>query len=373
MASRTDPQQSIQTYDSPEESSTEPPPIIEEPPDYHVPGQPHGSRPTNGPWFDLGDLNPDSWRKKISEMSAWLDLQMANSEHNQEAILREFISRFTGSLRDWYQALGEYRQLQIVRAASTSVVMGIIFREFLGDPDQFYKQARQEFFEMRCCSLRKKDIDFHYKLMSSRYHILGDDVPSDADIESIFSEQDHADDNTTFVLQAADFISTISDSEYSSLYETDSLPVSYKATLVSLQATHSDAQPGPQVPIQILPDKYANPVDVIAYIDTGSITTMMNPKVLPSDAWKSHVRYFKVADGKIFTTNLITKAKIGLKIFPSYTLWTRVIGTTLPDKDILYWLGCLLSIQVSSDPPYWNQIQTTLQSILQYSKDLSLV
>lgn len=76
-------------------------------------------------------------------MSAWLDLQMAKSEQTLEAILREFTSRFTGTLRDWYQALGEYRQLQFVRTTSTSQAMGIIFREFLGDPDQFYKQARQ--------------------------------------------------------------------------------------------------------------------------------------------------------------------------------------------------------------------------------------
>ncbi|KAK2665890.1 hypothetical protein Ddye_004464 [Dipteronia dyeriana] len=51
--------------------------------------------------------------------------------------------------------------------------MGIIFREFLRDADQFYKQTRQEFFKMRCCSLHKKDIEFHYKRMSTRYHILG--------------------------------------------------------------------------------------------------------------------------------------------------------------------------------------------------------
>ena len=144
-----------------------------EEPQESVPGQPHSAKPTNGPWFNLDDSSPDSWRKKISEMSAWLDLQMAKSEHNLEAILREFVSRFTGSLRDWYQALGEYRQLQFVRVPLASQAMGYIFREFLGDPDHFYKQTRQEFFEGRCCSLRKKDIMFHYKKMSSRFHILG--------------------------------------------------------------------------------------------------------------------------------------------------------------------------------------------------------
>ncbi|KAK2639411.1 hypothetical protein Ddye_027206 [Dipteronia dyeriana] len=51
--------------------------------------------------------------------------------------------------------------------------MGIVFREFLGDASQFYKQTRQEFFEMRCCSLDKNDIDYHYRRMSFMYHTLG--------------------------------------------------------------------------------------------------------------------------------------------------------------------------------------------------------
>ncbi|KAK3177357.1 hypothetical protein Dsin_032936 [Dipteronia sinensis] len=170
MASRAEP--SDRTYDSPGDSSTGPTgptPIVEEPPD--VPPAPPApapkSRPTNGSWFQLDDSSPDTWRKKISEISPWLDLQMAKSEQTLEAILREFVSRFTGSLRDWYQALGEYRQLQFVRAQSTAYAMGILFREFLGYPDQYYKQARQEFFDMRCCSLKKKNVEYHYKRMSS--------------------------------------------------------------------------------------------------------------------------------------------------------------------------------------------------------------
>ena len=108
MASRTDPQPSVHTYNTPDDASTAP--YVEEPQE-NVSGQPYNAKPTNGPWFNLDDSSPDSWRKKISEMSAWLDLQMAKSEHNLEAILREFVSRFTGSLIDWYQALREYRQL----------------------------------------------------------------------------------------------------------------------------------------------------------------------------------------------------------------------------------------------------------------------
>ncbi|KAK3210829.1 hypothetical protein Dsin_015535 [Dipteronia sinensis] len=204
MASRAE--LSARTYDSPREGSTGPTPIIKEPPDAtsDQSAQIPKPRPINGSWFQLDDSSPDTY----SEMSAWLDLQMAKSEQTLKAILREFVSRFTGSLQD--------------------------------------------------CSA------------------------------------------------------------YS-----------------SYQAVSTESPSGPQVPIQILLEKFSKPIDAIAYFDTGSHNTMMNPNILAPDTWKSHTRYFKAADGKAFTTNLISKTKIGIKIFPSYTIWTQVLGTSLPDKAIL--------------------------------------
>ncbi|KAK2662010.1 hypothetical protein Ddye_000584 [Dipteronia dyeriana] len=180
LATRADPQPSNQTMNTSSESETTevPPPVTDEPPDQrdqrdtaqtHTPSP----KPTNGPWFNFDEVAPRQWRKRMSEISAWLDLQIAKGGDNVESILREFVSRFTGSLRDWYQALGEYRQLQLVRCGSVSIATGIIFREFLGDVSQFYKQTRQEFFEMTVCSLNKEDIDYHYRRMSFRYHALG--------------------------------------------------------------------------------------------------------------------------------------------------------------------------------------------------------
>ena len=54
MLSRTDPQISTQTYDSPDEASTGPTPFVEEPQDDSVTRISHSSGPTNGPWFNLG-------------------------------------------------------------------------------------------------------------------------------------------------------------------------------------------------------------------------------------------------------------------------------------------------------------------------------
>ncbi|KAK3198399.1 hypothetical protein Dsin_021814 [Dipteronia sinensis] len=80
----------------------------------------------------------------------------------------------------------------------------------------------------------------------------------------------------------------------------------------SYQAVSTESSSWPQVPFQILLEKFSKSIDVIAYFDTSSHTTMMNPNILPPDSWKPHTRYFKAVDGKIFTTNLISKTKIGI-------------------------------------------------------------
>ncbi|KAK2665278.1 hypothetical protein Ddye_003852 [Dipteronia dyeriana] len=62
---------------------------------------------------------------------------------------------------------------------------------------------------------------------------------------------------------------------------------------------------------------------------------MMNPNILPPDAWKHENNQFLAADGQLFSTHLVSKHKIGLQFFPSFTICTYIIGTPLPDKDIL--------------------------------------
>ncbi|KAK2637673.1 hypothetical protein Ddye_025468 [Dipteronia dyeriana] len=130
IASRTDPQPSTQTIDTNEtsdETSDEPTPMVEEPPEHKPQALAPAPKPINSPWFNLEDFAPSQWRRKISEMSAWLDLQTVKQNNNTENILREFVSRFTRSLRDWYQALGKYRQLQLVRCGFVSQALRIIF------------------------------------------------------------------------------------------------------------------------------------------------------------------------------------------------------------------------------------------------------
>ncbi|KAK2645668.1 hypothetical protein Ddye_020863 [Dipteronia dyeriana] len=93
-------------------------------------------------------------------------------------------------------------------------------------------------------------------------------------------------DNTVFMLHESDteFISEFPDST-----DTDTITQFY-------QSFQLKPLSGPHVSIQILLEKYSKPIDVIVYIDTGSHNTVINPKILPLEYWKSYIHYFKAAN-----------------------------------------------------------------------------
>lgn len=151
--------------------------------------------------------------------------------------------------------------------------------------------------------------------------------PLERDLESLYSEQSSADEETIFSLQDS------SPDEASSSESEDGryLPVySFKEIGSSLHTP-----PLPCVEVHVLATKFSRLKKVIAYMDTGAHITMMNPNILPAESWVTHAAYFIAVDGKVFNTNLMTKEKIGIKFFPDCIVWTMVIGSNLPNKDIV--------------------------------------
>ncbi|KAH9680080.1 hypothetical protein KPL71_026410 [Citrus sinensis] len=63
---------------------------------------PSSQKSSNGPWFTFDDLPSHKWRDRLNEMSAWIDLQMLRPRATTQSVLREFATRFTGALRDWF-------------------------------------------------------------------------------------------------------------------------------------------------------------------------------------------------------------------------------------------------------------------------------
>lgn len=143
------------------------------------------------------------------------------------------------------------------------------------------------------------------------------------DIESLYSEQSEPDEETEFALNQTD----------SSDEESSAPPI----PIFSIQEEQSikPAIPRPCVEIQVLAKKFEKPIKVIAFIDTGAQRTMMDPDILPQECWKNEVAYFVAADGKVFKTDLVTHAPIGIKFFPDCIIWTKVIGSKLRDRDLL--------------------------------------
>ena len=94
-------------------------------------------------------------------------------------VIEEFCCRMTGTLKEWYHNLGTVRQNQFHELGSTSVVLGALHEEFIGDDSIIDKKLRQEFFKMKCCSVKIADLEKHYQRMSKRfYHLNGLNDPS---------------------------------------------------------------------------------------------------------------------------------------------------------------------------------------------------
>ncbi|KAH9787338.1 hypothetical protein KPL71_010556 [Citrus sinensis] len=460
---------------------------------------PSSQKSSNGPWFTFNDLPSHKWRDRLNEMSAWIDLQMLRPGATTQSVLREFATRFTGALRDWFDSLGQYRQLQFVDLPEVSSALAVLHDQFLGDPSAVFEAARRDYLNMKCCSLNAKDLDFHYKRMSLLFYKLNgfneptlkhvflaslpeelqpniqrqltasnlsldnislgkifqlaktcldklceqkqffkellkdkepfrsackkpylqikchkkkdcdcsskkkrhfrkfkppefssqprrsrkpyrffrkkssssrefkrkqssrcfickrkghyakdcpnkreksirlvahlqattDYSPANDELEFYFSEQDEPTDETVFALQNS------SDSD------SDRSQVIFHQQLLSLDTTI----PIPSIKLQILPSKFQRPIPAIGLIDTGAQRSMLNPHILPSEYWTQSEEHFKAVNGKLFTTSLITKKLIGIQIFPNCVIWTKVIGSTLPNKDILLGFDILHQIK----------------------------
>ncbi|KAH9686204.1 hypothetical protein KPL70_014285 [Citrus sinensis] len=127
---------------------------------------------SNGPWFTFDDLPSHKWRDRLNEMSTWIDLQMLWPGATTQSVLREFATRFTGALRDWFDSLGLYHQLQFVDLPEVLSALAVLHDQFLGDPSTVFEAARRDYLNMKCCSLNAKDLDFHYKRMSLLFYKL---------------------------------------------------------------------------------------------------------------------------------------------------------------------------------------------------------
>ena len=86
---------------------------------------------------------------------------MLRSGVTTQSVLREFATRFMSALRDWFDSLGRYCQLQFVDLPEVSSALAVLHDQFLGEPFAVFEAAHRDYLNMKCCSLNAKDLDFH--------------------------------------------------------------------------------------------------------------------------------------------------------------------------------------------------------------------
>ncbi|KAH9769531.1 hypothetical protein KPL71_012037 [Citrus sinensis] len=237
----------------------------------------NSSKLSSSPWFTFDDIPCHKWQARHQEFAVWIDVQMTRSHAQSHNILREFCSRKKKHSR-------------------------------------CFICKKRHHFARTCPNKSAKSVHLIQHLQQSSI------ISDNEDVESIFSEQSEKDDHTTFIL--ADL--------------TDSDPDDIFVISTIQEINHIRPKlPGPSVKISVIPFKFHKPVSVIGFLDTGAQRSMLNSRILPSDYWEHHTEYFRAVNGKIFKTSLISKKPIGIQFFSNCIIWQKIVGSELPDKDLL--------------------------------------
>nr|GEW77007.1 putative zinc finger, CCHC-type [Tanacetum cinerariifolium] len=319
-------------------------------------------------------------------------------------VIKRFLTKLQGRLRDWYHSLGEYRQLQIQQSISPEAFMSIIYSEFIGSHWEHTAHAREEFFKMKCYDVNLKQVclnsfpeslgneayralearnkkflaefertgkclgttcddkylqikskdksscdfthtikKFHSKrflslsskpwfsrrssrkwkfirkktqrgktfdrcfICQKRGHFernypdkkrfqaliqaLNQVAPVDvSDLESLYSLDDEPSDSVLCTITYSD-LSSDDDSDTDSLESDFDFGV-HKINPIPHVLPIQEDPPLPQAKIHLLTNAYAKPIPVIAFFDTGSSVSILNPKILPDHYWKPHHQNF---------------------------------------------------------------------------------
>ncbi|KAK8493539.1 hypothetical protein V6N12_055104 [Hibiscus sabdariffa] len=124
--------------------------------------------------FTLDDIPCTRWPQRLQEFQAWMDTQKLTRESNYE-IISEFIFRFTGILRDWWNTLSQPDQVVFLTRQSFPEVLQILHTFFLGNQEDLKTLKKKEFFKRRSCSPEKKDLQKHFTVMTKLFYFLGAD------------------------------------------------------------------------------------------------------------------------------------------------------------------------------------------------------
>ncbi|PKI70562.1 hypothetical protein CRG98_009067 [Punica granatum] len=124
--------------------------------------------------FTLDDIPYSKWSDRLQEFLAYLTTRTITIPNNQE-LVSEFVSRFTGTLRNWWTRLTEQDRIQFLIRNPVEVIH-ILHVHFIGHLEDLRELKRKEFFERKCCSYKRKHLDLHFKHMVRLFYELRADI-----------------------------------------------------------------------------------------------------------------------------------------------------------------------------------------------------
>ncbi|GJZ87935.1 putative reverse transcriptase domain, viral movement protein [Tanacetum coccineum] len=107
-------------------------------------------------YFTFDDIPPSKWHERSIEMLTWCTAELQYYTIN--VVIKRFLTRLQGRLRDWYHSVGEYRQIQIQQLISPKAFMSIIYSEFISSPWEHTTHAREEFLKMKLDDVNLKKV-----------------------------------------------------------------------------------------------------------------------------------------------------------------------------------------------------------------------
>nr|GEW91102.1 putative zinc finger, CCHC-type [Tanacetum cinerariifolium] len=128
------------------------------------------------------------------------------------------------------------------------------------------------------------------------------------DLESLYSLDDEPSDSVLCTIAYSD-LSFDDDSDTDSL-ECDFDFGVYMINPIPHVLPIQEDPPLPLAKIHLLTDAYTKPILVIAFFDTSSSVSILNPNILPDHYWKPHYQNFMAANGEKF---VIDKISLGIK------------------------------------------------------------
>ncbi|GJZ84071.1 zinc finger, CCHC-type, viral movement protein [Tanacetum coccineum] len=164
-------------------------------------------------------------------------------------------------------------------------------------------------------------------------HALNQVEPVDvSDLESLYYLDDEPSDSVLCTIAYSDF-SSDDDCDTNSL-ESD---FDFKVHMINPISHVLPIQEDPPLPLakfHLLMDAYAKPIPVIAFFDTGSSVSILNPNILPDHYWKPHHQNFIAANGKKFVIDNIS-VPINILLFSKCVIKRRLLGSSSHGKDLL--------------------------------------